>query len=129
VGSCRLRLGGETPSLHVGAPSPSRPDAPRQEQGARALRAPGRFVVKVIVLLVVGLYGWSVAGTWMRTHVDAVQNTVLSSFSMLRDLHTLELQQQRDYIGWLEGRVPEEVVRADDARIAEYRNRLMVATR
>jgi hypothetical protein len=86
-------------------------------------------VVKVIVLLVVGLYGWSVAGTWMRTHVDAVQNTVLSSFSMLRDLHTLELQQQRDYIGWLEGRVPEEVVRADDARIAEYRNRLMVAMR
>jgi len=65
----------------------------------------------------------------MRTHGDVVQGSVLGTVSTLRDLHGLELQQQRDYVAWLEGRTPEAVVRADDARIAEYRNRLVVAMR
>jgi hypothetical protein len=85
--------------------------------------------MKVLILLVAGLYGWSFAGSWMRTHVDAAQASVLGTVSTLRDLHALELQQQRDYIAWLEGRAPEAVVRADDARVTEYRNRLMVAMR
>ena len=85
--------------------------------------------MKVLILLVAGLYGWSFAGSWMRTHVDAVQSSVLGTVSTLRDLHEIEQQQQRDYIAWLEGRTPEAVVRADDARIVEYRNRLVVAMR
>jgi hypothetical protein len=85
--------------------------------------------MKVLILLVAGLYGWSFAGSWMRTHGDMVQGSVLGTVSTLRDLHGLELQQQRDYVAWLEGRTPEAVVRADDARIAEYRNRLVVAMR
>ncbi len=85
--------------------------------------------MKVLILLVAGLYAWSFAGSWMRTHVDAVQNSVLCTVTTLRDMHELERQQQRDYIAFLEGRTPEAVVRADDARIAEYRNRLLLAMR
>ena len=85
--------------------------------------------MKVLILLVAGLYGCSFAGSWMRTHTDVVQGSVLGTVSTLRDLHELERQQQRDYIAWLEGRTTEAVVRADDARIAEYRSRLVAVMR
>jgi hypothetical protein len=65
----------------------------------------------------------------MRSHPAALPSAVLENIRTLRELHALEERQQRDYVAWLQGRVPIEVVRADDAQLARYRERLLVMMR
>jgi hypothetical protein len=78
-----------------------------------------------VVFFIGGIYVCAFAGSWLRSHVDVARSAIGQRVGTLHALQDLEAQQQRDYVAWLEGRTTEEVVRADDARVQQLRQRLL----
>ena len=79
--------------------------------------------MKIIVLLVVGLYAWSFTAQYLRSHyVDPPMRNPLAE---LRELHDLSMREMRDYTLWTTGQGSEEVVQADEAAVRERREDLV----
>jgi hypothetical protein len=81
-----------------------------------------RSIVKIIVLLVVGLYAWSFAAQYVRaTFIDPPLRNPLVELS---ELHDLSMRQMRDYTLWINGQCTEDVVQADEVAVRERRESL-----
>jgi hypothetical protein len=85
--------------------------------------------VKILLFVVCGLYVCSFGGAWLRAHADVVRSAAADRIGTYQRLQQLEAQQQRDYLAWLQGRASEEVVRADDARVRAYREKVLAQMR
>jgi hypothetical protein len=78
--------------------------------------------VKIIIMLVCGLYAWSFAAQYVRSHfVDPPMRNPLVE---LQELHALSMRQMRDYTLWSNGQCSEDVVQADEAAVRERREEL-----
>ena len=78
--------------------------------------------MKIIVLLVAGLYAWSFTAQYVRAHF--IDPPLRNPLIELSELHDLSMQQMRDYTLWLNGQCSEDVVQADAVAVRERRERL-----
>lgn len=84
--------------------------------------------MKVFLVFLCGLYGCSFGGAWLRAHPGSAW-AAEERIGTYQRLQQLEAQQQRDYLAWLQGRVSEQVVRADDARVRACREEVLAQMR
>lgn len=81
-------------------------------------------MVKILLLLVGGLYALAFAGQYMKAHFVDPRPATPNPLQELRELHDLERQEMGDYLLWTEGRIPESELRDIEIEIRRRREDL-----
>ena len=108
------------------APAPTPPSRPRCP--GKSVAAPRIFasedIVKILLLLVGGLYALAFAGQYLKTQYVDPKPALPKLLQELRELHDLERQEMGDYLLWTEGRIPESQLREIEIEIRRRREDL-----
>jgi len=80
--------------------------------------------VKILLLLVGGLYALAFAGQYLKAHFVDPQPVLPKLLGELRELHDLEREEMGDYLLWTEGRIPESQLREVEIEIRRRREDL-----
>lgn len=81
-------------------------------------------MVKILLLLVGGLYALAFAGQYVKAHFVDPRPATPNPLQELRELHDLERQEMGDYLLWTEGRIPESELRDIEIEIRRRREDL-----
>jgi len=80
--------------------------------------------VKILVLLVGGLYAWAFAGQYVKAHFVDPGPAMPNPLQELHELHDLERQEMGDYLLWTERRIPESQLRDIEVEVRRRREDL-----
>jgi hypothetical protein len=81
-------------------------------------------IMKIILLLVGGLYAIAFAAQYAKAHLVDAQPALRDPLQELREFHDLEREEIADYLLWSEGRIPESVLRDIEIEIRQRREEL-----